>query len=114
MQAGLFYGIDARVYYEKATRLCIAQGRICLFVIRDSEIVQILPKPVLCRKAGITQIAALVRPLLQAAVVEHLDVVLDDKRHDVAPQAFFEKEQAPDSAVAVRRYHIETPQENDS
>ena len=43
-----FYGIDARVYYEKAIRLCIAQGRICLFVIRDSEIVQILLKPVLC------------------------------------------------------------------
>lgn len=49
VQAGLFYGIDARVYYEKAIRLCIEQGRICLFVIRDSEIVQILPKPVLCR-----------------------------------------------------------------
>lgn len=43
-----FYGIDARVYYEKAIRLCIAQGRICLFVIRDSEIVQILLKSVLC------------------------------------------------------------------
>lgn len=41
-----FYGIDTRVYYEKAIRLCIAQGRICLFVIRDSEIVQILLKPV--------------------------------------------------------------------
>ena len=44
-----FYGIDAQVYYEKAIRLCIAQGRICLFVIRDSEIVQILLKSVLCR-----------------------------------------------------------------
>ena len=43
-----FYGIDARVYYEKAIHLCIAQGRICLFVIRDSEIVQILLKSVLC------------------------------------------------------------------
>lgn len=42
-----FYGIDARVYYEKAIRLCIAQGRIFLFVIRDSEIVQILLKSVL-------------------------------------------------------------------
>ena len=44
-----FYGIDARAYYEKAIRLCIAQGRICLFVIRDSEIVQIL-------QTGITEI----------------------------------------------------------
>ena len=87
-----FYGIDALVYYEKVIRLCIAQGRICLLVIRYSEIVQILLKPVLCRKAGITQVAALVLPLLQASVVEHLDVVLDDKRHDVVPQAFFEKE----------------------
>ena len=43
-----FYGIDARVYYEKAIRLCIAQGRICLFVIWDSEIVQKLLKSVLC------------------------------------------------------------------
>ena len=60
------------------------------------------------------QVAALVLPLLQASVVEHLDVVLDDKRHDAIPQTFFEKKQASDSAVAVRRYHIETPQENDS
>lgn len=45
---GIFYGIDAQVYYEKAIRLCIAQGRICLLVIRDSEIVQILLKSVLC------------------------------------------------------------------
>lgn len=44
-----FYGIDARVHYEKAIRLCIAQGRICLLVIRYSEIVQILLKSVLCR-----------------------------------------------------------------
>ena len=44
-----FYGIDAQVYYEKAIRLCITQGRICLFVIRDSEIVQIL-------QTGITEI----------------------------------------------------------
>lgn len=44
-----FYGIDARVYYEKVIRLCIAQGRICLLVIRYSEIVQILLKSVLCR-----------------------------------------------------------------
>lgn len=49
VQAGLFYGIDAQVYYGKAIRLCIAQGRFCLFVIRDSEIVQILLKSVLCR-----------------------------------------------------------------
>lgn len=89
-----FYGIDARVYYEKAIRLCIAQGRICLLVIRQSEIVEILLKPVLCRKAGITQVAALILPLLQAAVVEHLDVVLDDKRHDAISQTFFEKKQA--------------------
>lgn len=45
---GIFYGIDARVYYEKAIRLCIAQGRICLLVIWDSEIVQKLLKSVLC------------------------------------------------------------------
>lgn len=51
-----------------------------------------LLKPVLCRKAGITQVAALILPFLQTAVVEHLDVVLDDKRHDAISQAFFEKE----------------------
>ena len=45
---GIFYGIDAQVYYEKAIRLCIAQGRICLLVIWDSEIVQKLLKSVLC------------------------------------------------------------------
>lgn len=93
--------MNARVYYEKAIRLCIAQGRICLFVIRDSKIVQILLKSVLRRKAGISQAVSLVLPFLQATVVEYLDVVLDDKRHDVVTQAFFEMEQAPNSAVAV-------------
>ena len=93
--------MNARVYYEKAIRLCIAQGRICLFVIRDSKIVQILLKSVLRRKAGISQAVSLVLPFLQATVVEYLDVVLDDKRHDVVTQAFFEMEQSPDSAVAV-------------
>ncbi len=70
-------------------------------VIRYSEIVQILLKSILCGQAGITQIASLVFPLFQAAVVEHLDVVLNDKRHDAIPQTFFEKKQAPDSTVAV-------------
>lgn len=86
--------MNARVYYEKAIRLCIAQGRICLFVIRDSKIVQILLKSVLRRKTGISQAVSLVLPFLQATVVEYLDVVLDDKRHDVVTQAFFEMEQA--------------------
>lgn len=85
-----FYGIDARVYYEKTIRLCITQGRTCLLVIRYSEIVQIFLKSILCRQTGITQIAALVLPLFQAAAVEHLDIVLNDKRRDVVPQTFFE------------------------
>ena len=86
-----FYGIDARVYYEKVIRLCIAQGRICLLVIRYSEIVQILLKSVLRGQTGIAQIAALVLPFLQATVVEHLDIVLNDKWHNIVPQALFEK-----------------------
>lgn len=86
--------MNARVYYEKAIRLCIAQGRICLLVVWYSKIVQILLKSVLCRKACISQAVSLVLPFLQATVVEYLDVVLDDKRHDVVTQAFFEMEQA--------------------
>ena len=69
----------------------MAQGRICLLVVWYSKIVQILLKSVLRRKACISQVASLVLPFLQATVVEHLDVVLDDKRHDVVTQAFFEK-----------------------
>ena len=60
------------------------------------------------------QITFLIVPLFQSTVVEHLQIVLDNERHDIIFQTFLKHNQSAYTAVSIRRYHIETPQENDS
>lgn len=69
---------------------------------------------VLSIQTSICQIAFFRFPFGESTVIEHLFRILDDKRNDTEAQAFFQRNQSTDSAVAIRRYHIETPQENDS
>ena len=83
-------------------------------LIPDPEIIQIRFILVLCGQAGISQIALFVVPFLQSTVVEHLQIVLYDERNDIVFQALLKHDQPAHTTVAVRRYHIETPQENDS
>ena len=56
---------------------------------------------VLCGTAGIAQISAFADPFFQAAVVEQLQLLVDDERHDIVFQALLEEKQPPDPAVAV-------------
>ena len=69
--------------------------------IRYSEIIQVFLEGILCRQAGVGQIAFFPVPLLQSAVIEHFYAVLNNKRHDIVFQAFLEQDQPPDTPVAV-------------
>ena len=40
-------------------------------------------------------------PFFKAAVVEQLQVILDDKRNDIVLQAFLKKDQAAHTAISV-------------
>ena len=55
---------------------------------------------VLSRKACIAQISPLFFPFAEPSVVKQLHVIFDDERHDPGPQAFLEKDQPSDAAVA--------------
>lgn len=65
---------------------------------------------VLCGEASITQIFPDCRPLLQTAIVEHLQLVRNDERHNTIRQAFLKHNKPADTAVAVleRVYCLET------
>ena len=72
-----------------------------MVVFRYHKIVKHLLKTILREAAGVTEVAALGFPVLEAAVVEGFEVVRDNKGDDASSQAFFEQQQAADTAVAV-------------
>ena len=52
-------------------------------------------------EAGVGQEAVDVAPLLQTAIVEKLEVVCDDERHNVVCQTLLEHQQTSHTTVAV-------------
>lgn len=70
-------------------------------LVGNSEVVEQRLVVVLCRKAGVAQILTHGGPLLQASVVEHLEVVGDDERNDASRQTLLEHHKSSDTAVAV-------------
>lgn len=70
-------------------------------LVGNSEVVEQRLVVVLCRKAGVAQILTHGGPLLQASVVEHLEVVGDDERNDAGRQTLLEHHESSDTAVAV-------------
>ena len=70
-------------------------------LIRNSEIIQHLLKSILCHQAGVTEIAFFVSPLMQTAVIIQLQIIADDKRHNIMPQTFLEEQQPPNSSVSI-------------
>ena len=73
----------------------------CKRSVRNSEVIEQCLVVVLCRKAGVAQIFAHGGPLLQASVVEHLEVVGDDEGDDAGRQALLEHQEPSDAAVAI-------------
>ena len=55
------------------------------------KIVKIQFEFILCRKTGITQIAAFAFPFFQPAIVKQFQFFIDNKRHDIIFQTLFEK-----------------------
>lgn len=55
------------------------------------KIVKIQFEFILCRKAGISQIAAFAFPFFQPAIVKQFQFFVNDKRHDIILQTLFEK-----------------------
>lgn len=55
------------------------------------KIVKIQFEFILCRKTGITQIAAFAFPFFQPAIVKQFQFFVNDKRHDIILQTLFEK-----------------------
>ena len=56
---------------------------------------------VLTVKTGVDQIAFFILPFGKAAVVKRLFRVFDDERYDAIVQAFLQRDQTPDSAIAI-------------
>lgn len=106
---------DVRCYVRGAPYTLRGTSSSTVIVsIGDPEVLHDRFELILCGQAGIQQVTAFRLPLMETAVVEHLEVIRDNERHDVVPQTLFEEKKPPDPSVSIRRYHIETPQENDS
>lgn len=73
----------------------------CYESVRNSEIVEQGLVVVLRRETGVAQIFAYGGPLLQTAVVKHLEVVGDDEGNDAGRQTLLEHHKASDTAVAI-------------
>lgn len=69
--------------------------------VRNSKVVEQGLVVVLCRKAGVAQIFAHSGPLLQTAVVKHLEVIGDDEGNDAGRQTLLEHHESSNPAVAV-------------
>lgn len=54
-------------------------------LIRDSEIIHDGFELILRGQAGVQQIPAFGFPLVQTPIVEHFEVIRNNKRHDVVP-----------------------------
>lgn len=73
----------------------------CKRSVRNSEVVEQSLVVVLCRETGVAQIFAHSGPLLQTAIVEHLEVIGDDEGNDAGRQALLEHHKSSDTAVAI-------------
>ena len=59
-------------------------------LICNSKIIQIRLILILCGQTGICQITFFFVPFFQSTIIEHLQIILDDKRNDIIFQTFLE------------------------
>ena len=59
-------------------------------LICNSKIIQIRLILILCGQTGICQIAFFIVPFFQSTIIEHFQIILDDKRNDIIFQTFLE------------------------
>ena len=87
LSGGVIEGNRKRLYFYRS--------------IFNPEIVEQCLIIILCRKAGVKQVAPYALPLLQATVVEELQFVGNDERHQTVRQALLEHYQASNTSIAV-------------
>ncbi len=76
---------------ENVKQICKCKYSIkmqCL--ICNSKIIQIRLILILCGQTGICQITFFIVPFFQSTIIEHLQIILDDKRNDIIFQTFLE------------------------
>ena len=71
------------------------------FSVNNSKVIQIRLKPVLGGEAGVHQEPFFPIPFFEAAVVEQLQIVLDDKGDNVVFQTLLKENQTAYTAVPV-------------
>ena len=74
---------NLKLFFLKAQIFHFESRLIC-----NSKIIQIRLILVLCGQAGISQISFFIVPFFQSTIIEHLQIILDDKRNDIIFQAF--------------------------
>lgn len=82
--------------------------RICPFtllfeplLISNPKIIQILLILVLRSQAGICQIAFFVVPFLQSTIIEHFQIVLNDKWNDIVFQTLLKNNQSAHTPITI-------------
>ena len=70
-------------------------------LIRDSEVIHDGLKLILRGQAGVQQIPAFGFPLVQPPVVEHFEVIRNNERNNIVPQALLEEQKPPDTAISI-------------
>lgn len=83
-------------------------------LIFNPKIIQIRLILILCCQTGIGQITFFVVPFLQSTIIEQLQIILNNERNNIVFQTLLKHNQSAHASITIRRYHIETPQENDS
>ena len=74
---------------------------VSVVFIRHLKVVQVFLELILRRKASAAQVSRLRLPFIQSPIIEHFQLFINDKRHDIIFQAFFEQNQSADTPVAI-------------
>ena len=69
--------------------------------IGDSEVIHDCLELILRGQAGIQQITAFRLPFMETPIIEHFEVIRNNERHDVVPQALLEEQKPPDTAISI-------------
>ena len=70
-------------------------------LIRDSEVIHDGLKLILRGQAGIQQIPLFRLPLMETTIVEHFEVIRNNERNNIVPQALLEEQKPPDTAISI-------------
>ena len=79
----------------------IASFLVTKSLIRDSEVIHDGLELILRGQAGIQQIPLFRLPLMETTIVEHFEVIRNNERNNIIPQALLEEQKPPDTAISI-------------